>query len=117
MSSWMSRVGGIEKVTPARYDEADQSVNRQPTERMTSAETASSLPHDDAVSPIVSAARSQVSSMAPLPFHVVTRRTGPAARLALVGLREGHLGRLGKHVHRQVEQDRPGPAGQHLVPG
>ena len=158
----MSRVGGIEKVTPARYDEADQSVNRQPTDSRTSAETASSLPHDDAVSPMVNAARSCVSSIAPLPFHVVTtgapsrsasasdpgrgvgpdraaagdddrpggagqqlrgpldivgRRADAAARLALVGFGEGHVGRLGQDVHRQVEQDRAGPPGQHLVPG
>src|SRR6476659_605021 len=72
MSSWMSFVGGIVKVTPARYEEADQSVKRFPTERRTSAVDDSSLPDDDAVSPTVSPASSCVASRAPLPFHVVT---------------------------------------------
>ena len=72
MSIWISFDGGIEKVTPLRYDEADQSVKRLPTDRMTSALEASALPHVEAVSPIVSAARRCVSSIAPLPFHVVT---------------------------------------------
>src|SRR6476646_8308164 len=80
MSSWMSFVGGIVTVTPARYEDADQSVKRLPTERSTSAVDDSSLPDDDAVSPTVSPASSWVSSMAPLPFHVVT--TGAPRRSA-----------------------------------
>src|SRR3954451_19479734 len=76
----MSALGGIENVTPLRYDDADQSVKRQPTESSTSALVASSFPHVDAVSPIVCAARSCVSSMAPFPFHVVT--TGARSRSA-----------------------------------
>ena len=34
-----------------------------------------------------------------------------------VGVRQDDLGGLGLDVHRQVEQNRAGPAGQHLVPG
>src|SRR6266542_5929805 len=82
MSIWMSRLGGIAKVTPFRYDEADQSVKRQPTDRTTSALAASSLPQVDAVSPIVWAASSWVSSIAPLPIQVVT--TGAPRRSARV---------------------------------
>ena len=162
MSSWISFVGGMLNVTPARYDDADQSVNRLPTERMTSAEAASSLPDDDAVSPMVRPASSCVSSIAPLPFQVVTTgapsrsaravtsadasavmapppatmtgrfavaqqgrgpfdvvggRPDPAACLALRRVGEGDLGAVGQDVHRHVEQDRSGPAGDHLVPG
>src|SRR6266542_5840591 len=80
MSIWMSRLGGMENVTPLRYDDVDQSVKRQPTERTTSALAASSLPHVDAVSPIVWAASSCVSSIAPLPIQVVT--TGAPSRSA-----------------------------------
>src|SRR6478752_4281160 len=80
MSTWISRDGGIEDVTPARYDEADQSVKRLPTDRIMSAEDASSLPQVEAVSPIVWAASSWVSSIAPLPFQVVT--TGAPSRSA-----------------------------------
>src|SRR4051794_4038235 len=87
MSHWMRLVGGIEKVTPRRHEEDDQSVKRLPTDRMTSALAASSFPHDDAVSPIVSAASGWVSSIAPLPFHVVTtaapRRSASAVSSAL----------------------------------
>src|SRR5438093_12736948 len=84
MSTWMSLLGGIANVTPARYEEADQSVKRQPTDRITSALAASALPHVEAVSPIVWAASSCVSSIAPLPIHVVTtgapRRSARAVR-------------------------------------
>src|SRR3954451_14396286 len=80
MSSWMSFVGGIENVTPLRYDDADQSVNRQPTDSSTSADAASSLPQLEAVSAIVRAGRLCVSSIAPLPSHVVT--TGAPSRSA-----------------------------------
>src|SRR5437016_6599584 len=76
----MSFVGEIENVTPLRYDEADQSVNRQPTASSTSADAASSLPQLEAVSPIVRPARSCVSSMTPLPFQVVA--TGAPSRSA-----------------------------------
>ena len=162
MSSWISFDGGIAKVTPLRYEDADQSVNRLPTERSTSAVEARALPQVDAVSPIVRPARSCVSSIAPLPFHVVTtgapsrsaravtsaqasariapppatmtgrsrrakqvrrafhvvrRRPNPAAGLAPRRIRQDDLRGLGLDVHRQVQEDGPGPAGQHRVPG
>ncbi len=99
----MSRVGGIANVTPARYDDADQSVKRLPTDRITSARTASSLPHDDAVSPIVSPASGCVSSIAPLPFQVVT--TGAprrSARAVTSGLASARDGAAARHDHRSL---------------
>src|SRR5437899_11995815 len=80
MSIWTSFDGGIENVTPFRYDDADQSVKRLPTDKRMSALAARVLPQVEAVSPIVSPARSWVSSIAPLPFHVVT--TGAPRRSA-----------------------------------
>ena len=80
MSSWMSRVGGIAKVTPRRHDEADQSTKRQPTDSSTSADAVSALPIVEPVSPIVCPASGWVSSIAPFPFQVVT--TGAPSRSA-----------------------------------
>ncbi len=80
MSSWISRDGGIAKVTPLRYEDADQSVKRWPTEMTTSAEAVRVLPTVEPVSPIVWALSAWVSSIAPLPFQVVT--TGAPRRSA-----------------------------------
>ena len=80
MSSWISRVGGIAKVTPRRHDEADQSTKRQPTDSSTSADAVSALPIVEPVSPIVCPASGWVSSIAPFPFQVVT--TGAPSRSA-----------------------------------
>ncbi len=76
----MSFVGGMAKVTPLRHEEADQSTNRQPTLRITSAELLSALPMVEPVSPMVWPASAWVSSIAPLPFQVVT--TGAPSRSA-----------------------------------
>ena len=51
------------------------------------------------------------------PFDIVGGRPDPAACLALGRVGEGDLGAVGQDVHRHVEQDRSGPAGDHLVPG
>ena len=67
-------------VTPARHEDVDQSTNRQPTLSTTSADDASAFPMVDPVSPMVWPARGWVSSIAPLPFQVVT--TGAPSRSA-----------------------------------
>src|SRR6187431_596533 len=76
----MSFVGGIANVTPARQEDADQSTKRQPTLNRTSADAARELPIVDPVSPTVWPASAWVSSIAPLPFQVVT--TGAPRRSA-----------------------------------
>ncbi len=50
-------------------------------------------------------------------FHVVRGRPNPASGFAPRRIRQDDLRGLGLDVHRQVQQDRPGPAGQHRVPG
>ena len=158
----MSFVGGIAKVTPARYEDADQSVKRLPTERRTSAvdgqlvarrrrgvadrqagqlvrlvDRALAVPgrHDRRAEPLGqgrdlgrglgrdrAAAGDddrplRVAQQRRRPLDVVGGRPDPAACLALGGVGEDDLGAVGQDVHRHVEQDRPGPAGDHLVPG
>src|SRR5271157_718876 len=68
----MSLASGIEKVTPLRYEEADQSVKRQPSDITTSALAAVLLPGSDPGQPAVPAHIGWSSARAPLPFQVKT---------------------------------------------
>ena len=47
----MSLVGGMAKLAPCRYEEATQSVNRQPTAKRMSADRQTAFPTVLAVSP------------------------------------------------------------------
>src|SRR5213080_2301847 len=62
----------IENVTPLRYDEADQSVKRQPSDITTSALAAVLLPGSDPGQPAVPAHIGLSSAIAPFPFQVKT---------------------------------------------
>src|SRR5438270_2376518 len=68
----MSLDGGMAKLTPLRYDDALQSVKRQPTARTTSAPDASLFPDVLAVSPTLQPFKGWSSGIAPLPIQVVT---------------------------------------------
>src|SRR5438128_3837901 len=72
MSTWISFVGGIEKVTARRYEDEVQSTNLHPTANRISASLASSFADVLPVSPMPHAFRGWSSEIAPLPFHVVT---------------------------------------------
>ena len=50
------------------------------------------------------------------PFHFRGRGSWRAPRLPLFRIRQDDVGRLGLNVHRHVQEDRPGPPGNHLVP-
>src|SRR5271167_2913865 len=62
----------MEKVTPLRYEEDDQSVNRQPKDMTTSAFAAVLLPGSDPGQPAVPAHIGLSSAIAPFPFQVKT---------------------------------------------
>src|SRR5258707_577316 len=74
------------KLTPFRYDEALQSVKRQPTDNTTSAEAARRLPEVLAVSPTLQPFSTWSSGIAPFPIQVVTtgapRNSATATRSA-----------------------------------
>ncbi len=87
-------------------------MKRLPTERRTSALAASSFPDVDAVSPIVSAASGCSSSIAPLPFQVVTTaapsRSASAVSSALA-LGRDHAASGDDHRAARAGQERSGP--------
>ena len=92
----MSFVGGMANVTPFRHEDADQSVKRLPTDRITSAEAASLFPELDAVSPIVKAAFDPARSV-----HVIPRLEELLGdRATLASLADDELERLRTLVPR-----------------
>src|SRR5215469_7185726 len=66
----MSLASGMENVTPFRYDDADQSVKRQPSDMTTSAFAVALLAGVEPGHPTLPTHIGWSSAIAPFPFHV-----------------------------------------------
>ena len=67
--------------------------------------------------PATMTGRSRVRKRRRGSLDIVRSGADPSARLTLGGVGQRDVGAVGLDVHRHVEEDRAGSAGQHLVPG